>query len=65
MVYGAFSESIMHAAYDRLLASPLANENLVDIAESICADLDRLLVEKIWPTEETRQRQRQAAELKR
>ena len=65
MVYGAFSESIMRTAYKRLLTSPLANENLVDIAESICADLDRLLVEKIWPAEEKQQKQRQAAELKR
>ena len=65
MVYGAFSEKIMKAAYDRLMASPLANEKLVDIAESICADLDRLLVEKIWPAEERQQQKRQAAELKR
>ena len=65
MVYGAFTEKIMRAAYDRLMASPLADENLVDIAESICSDLDRLLVEKIWPAEEKQQQQRQAAELKR
>ena len=65
MVYGAFTEKIMRAAYDRLMASPLADENLVDIAETICSDLDRLLVEKIWPTEEKKQQQRQAAELKR
>ena len=65
MVYGAFTEKIMRAAYDRLMASPLADENLVDIAENICSDLDRLLVEKIWPAEEKQQQQRQAAELKR
>ena len=65
MVYGAFTEKIMRAAYDRLMASPLADENLVDIAENICSDLDRLLVEKIWPAEEKKQQQRQAAELKR
>ena len=65
MVYGAFDEKIMHAAYDRLIRSPLAEENLVDIAESICADLDRLLVEKIWPAEKKAQQKRQAAELKR
>ena len=47
------------------MASPLADENLVDIAENICSDLDRLLVEKIWPAEEKKQQQRQAAELKR
>ena len=55
----------MRAAYDRLMASPRADKNLVDIAETICSDLDRLLVEKIWPTEEKRQQQRQAAEMKR
>ena len=65
MVYGAFTEKIMRAAYDRLMASPLSDKNLVDIAETICSDLDRLLVEKIWPTEEKRQQQRQAAEIKR
>ncbi len=65
MVYGAFDEKIMHAAYDRLLKSPLAEENLVDIAESICADLDRLLVEKIWPAEKKEQRKRQAEEIRR
>ncbi len=65
MVYGAFDEKIMHAAYDRLIKSPLAEENLVDIAETICADLDRLLVEKIWPAEKKAQQKRQAAELKR
>ncbi len=65
MVYGAFDEKIMHAAYERLLKSPLAEENLVDIAETICADLDKLLVEKIWPAEKKTQKQRQAAEIKR
>ena len=65
MVYGAFTEKIMRAAYDRLMASPLADKNLVDIAETICSDLDSLLVEKIWPTEEKRHQQRQAAEMKR
>ena len=65
MVYGAFDEKIMHAAYDRLIKSPLAEENLVDIAETICADLDRLLVEKIWPAEKKAQQKRQEAELKR
>lgn len=65
MVYGAFDEGIMHAAYDQLLRSPLADENLVNIAESICTDLDRLLVEKIWPAEKKEQQKRQTAELKR
>ena len=65
MVYGAFSEEVMHAAYDQLLKSPMAQENLVDIAEAICANLDKLLIEKIWPAEKKEQRKRQAAELKR
>jgi len=43
----------------------MANENLVDIAEAICANLDKLLIEKIWPAEKKEQRKRQAAELKR
>ena len=65
MVYGAFSEEIMHAAYNQLLKSPMAQENLVDIAEAICANLDKLLIEKIWPAEKKEQRKRQAEELKR
>lgn len=65
MVYGAFSEKIMHAAYNRLLMSPMAKENLVDIAEAVCFDLDKLLVESIWPAEQKEQQRRQKAELKR
>ena len=65
MVYGAFPEDLMHKAYDRLIASPSGEANLVDIAETICADLDRLLVEHVWPTEEKEKRRRQAAELAR
>ena len=55
----------MHKAYEKLLSSPVGDKNLTDIAESICADLDRLLVEKIWPAEEKEQRRRQAAEMSR
>ncbi len=65
MVYGAFDEKIMKAAYDRLIKSPLADGNLVNIAETICANLDRLLVEKIWPAEEKAREKRQAAEVRR
>ena len=65
MVYGAFPEDLMHKAYEKLLSSPVGDKNLTDIAESICADLDRLLVEKIWPAEEKEQRRRQAAEMSR
>ena len=65
MVYGAFPEDLMHKAYEKLLSSPVGDKNLTDIAESICAYLDRLLVEKIWPAEEKKRRCRQAAEMAR
>ena len=65
MVYGAFSERIMRAAYEELLKSPLAKENLVDSAAQICDELDRLLVEKIWPAKERQHEKRQKQELER
>ena len=65
MVYGAFSEQIMRAAYEELLNSPLGQENLVDSASQICGELDRLLVEKIWPAKERQQAKRQKKELER
>lgn len=65
MVYGAFSEKIMHKAYTRLLQSPLGKSDLVDSAIDICAELDRLLVEQIWPEKAKRQQQTQVEELKR
>ena len=49
MVYGAFDESIMRKAYEELLRSGVAKADLMDIAVDICTDLDRLLVDKIWP----------------
>lgn len=49
MVYGAFQEPIMREAYGQLLQSPLGQNDLLDSATDICAVLDRLLVEKIWP----------------
>ena len=64
MVYGDFPEEIMRTAYQKI-ASTAGNENLVDIAERICADLDSLLVEHIWPTEKKTQEQRQAEEIAR
>lgn len=65
MVYGAFSERIMREAYEELLKSPLAKENLVDSAVQICNELDRLLVEKIWPAKERQHEKRQKKELDR
>ena len=65
MVYGAFNEKIMRRAYQELLKSTLAQEDLVDSAVEICEGLDRLLVEKIWPMREKKQQQAQAKELER
>ena len=65
MVYGAFPEPVMRRSYDELLRSPLGQCDLVDSATEICASLDRLLVEKIWPAKENRHKQRQAKELSR
>ncbi len=65
MVYGAFPEPVMHRSYEELLRSPLGQCDLVDSATEICASLDRLLVEKIWPAKENRHKQRQARELSR
>ena len=65
MVYGAFPEELMHGAYQKLLSGPMADGNLADFAENICADLDRLLVEKIWPAEKEEKQRRQAAEMAR
>ena len=57
MVYGAFDETIMRRAYAQLLRSPAGQRNLIDSAVEICEELDRLLVEKIWP-EKSRYRQK-------
>ncbi len=65
MVYGAFEERIMRKAYQELMRSPLGESNLVDSALEICAELDRLLVEKIWPDRKKKQNQLQAKELER
>ena len=65
MVYGAFNERIMRKAYEELLKSPLGQENLVDSAVQVCTELDRLLVEKIWPAKQKRQEKRQKKELER
>lgn len=49
MVYSAFEEGIMRDAYKKLQQSPMNDMNLSDCAKDICAVLDKLLVEKIWP----------------
>ena len=54
MVYSAFTEQIMHEAYENVVNSPMNTRNLSDCAKEICADLDRLLVEKIWPEKKHR-----------
>ena len=65
MVYGAFDESIMRKAYQELLGSPLGQRNLSESAAEICRELDRLLVEQIWPAKRRRQRRLQNEELSR
>lgn len=49
MVYSAFEENIMRDAYKKLLQSPMKDRNLSDCAKDVCAVLDKLLIEKIWP----------------
>ena len=65
MVYGAFQERVMRMAYEELLRSPLGEADLVDSAVEICMELDRLLVEKIWPAKAKQQEKRQKRELER
>ena len=65
MVYGAFSEKIMRKAYEELIHSPMGSADLTDSAMEICSELDRLLVEKIWPAKSKRRKQLQDKELER
>ena len=65
MVYGAFSEKVMRKAYKELLKSPLSSADLTDSAMEICSELDRLLVEKIWPAKSKQRKQLQDKELER
>ena len=65
MVYGAFGEKVMRKAYEELLKSPLNSADLTDSAMEICSELDRLLVEKIWPAKSKRRKQLQDKELER
>ena len=62
MVYGAFDEGIMRNAYAGLLNSPLGQCDLIDGASEICAQLDRMLVQEIWPAISVRQKHMQAKE---
>lgn len=39
----------MRDAYTKVVNSPLNDRDLSDCAKEICAELDRLLVEEIWP----------------
>ena len=54
MVYSAFTEEVMRSAYKEVVNSPMNDLDLADCAKDICADLDRLLVEKIWPEKKHR-----------
>jgi hypothetical protein len=65
MVYGAFKESVMRKAYQKLLGSPLGERDIHESAVEICAELDRLLVEKIWPDKRRQQNKLQEQELAR
>lgn len=65
MVYGAFDESVMRKAYEELVKSPMGQNDLVDCAVDICSELDRLLVEKIWPAQAKHKRRLQDKELER
>ncbi len=65
MVYGAFNERTMRSFYRNYVKSIQAESDLIDSALDICEDLDRLLVEKIWPEKNERRRKRQEKELER
>ena len=65
MVYGAFDEPIMRKAYSELIRSPLGEGYLVDSAMEICSELDRMLVEKIWPAKSRAQKNMQKWESER
>ena len=65
MVYGAFDEIIMRKAYEELIKSPMGQSDLVDCALDICSELDRLLIEKIWPAKAKDKRRLQDKELER
>ena len=65
MVYGAFDEKFMRKAYAELTRGPLKDSDLSDTAIDICAVLDRVLVDRVWPARSERQRMLQEKELAR
>lgn len=65
MVYGAFNELVMRKAYAELINSPLGRVNLVECALDVCSELDRLLIEEIWPAKSKYQRKLQDKEIER
>lgn len=65
MVYGAFPELVMRKAYTQLLEGPLGGDDLVDSAPEICLELDRMLVDEIWPAKAQKQRKAQQNEMER
>jgi hypothetical protein len=65
MVYGAFPENVMREAYKKLVESPLGQRDLSESALEICAELDRFLVEKLWPAQKKHRERRQAVEVRR
>lgn len=65
MVYGAFDEAVMREAYRVLLDSPAGQLDLSENAVGICRELDRFLVEKLWPENKKRQKKRQLKEMER
>ena len=65
MVYGVFTEAIMREAYRKLMQSPMGNRDLAESAGDICAELDRLLIEVLWPERLKQQKELQAKEIER
>lgn len=65
MVYRAFDEGIMRRVYDAYKISPLSEGDLATCAKDICNDLDRMLIEEIWPAEERKKRIRLEKEMAR
>lgn len=65
MVYGAFPEPVMRKAYEKLVESPLGERKLSESAVDICAELDRFLVETLWPEQKKRKQRRQEKEVAR
>lgn len=65
MVYGAFDEKLMRKAYADLMRGPLKDQDLSDTAIDVCAVLDRVLVDRVWPARSEKQRRLQEKELSR